>query len=651
MKVDSERLYGWLFRAFVLLFVVSESIFIFFDTRYPHGDPYAPLVIEFINLSPIIGVVDALWHMVAQNLSRPPLYLMLQSLFYFPLGEGIDAMYRLNLLLHIATGIIVYFAGKKIGGGMTGIIGSILVIGAPALINLNRTIMSKSISPLGVAIFIYALISFVERQTLRRALLLGGSMGFALLVHPKLSVVVVPAVVAVLSYLYLYRKFFDQQEAPNFFRNTGVIGVTAAFIGIPWYIIFWDRFASTLGEVKEIWSKQTVGFFEYPPGPLWYFKTAPSVLSWPFVVALVISLCMLLVVRSRYTNVLVIGTLAAVVGYLTTPGISAWHDAAPFIVFFSLIIAAACGRVTEKSLIFSVPHFWVVVWGGWSLLLISAITWGFPSLNGVLGKVVGTNSKYCNSYRLIFDICNDKPWIHNEPWDRILKAMDENADCRSKSCSVLTLNYSEDALTFYSRLNYPWMNIRKVPSIYYESAVNRTEYILVNKSDPKAYELMKTHRLVREAPADDWGYRIFLLRRIDGTDKPVRFAQGQCLNNEETITPQIKFYVEPSKKYTMSTGRFESKYISRPYTKDNNIFLTITSDKTEELEISGLPSAGYSLCDYTDRGGSCDEFAQRIFADPNACGEPCASIECITLNATTGKTNAQKIHRSLTKVR
>ncbi len=146
---------------------------------------------------------------IAQSAGHPPAYLLYLAAFT-KVGLGSETAHRLaSCLLGAAAVCVIGLAARALARGATttnrhahsiGLVAAVLAAGYANLWINDEMLMSESMAALGVAVVILAIISYRDRPTMRRAVALGGAVGFAAMGRAELlalaAIVIVPLVAA-----------------------------------------------------------------------------------------------------------------------------------------------------------------------------------------------------------------------------------------------------------------------------------------------------------------------------------------------------------------------------------------------------------------------------------------------------------------------
>ena len=182
--------------------------------RTPGGDAYyyhyaANLLVEgkgFIN--PFIYYANSAHHQV-QTAAWPPLFVFVLAI---PSLVGLKTFFAHRVWCCVigAAGVVVGgYAGREIGGRRVGLVAAFLVAVYPNLWMSDELGLSESLSPVLVALVLWAAYRFWRTPGLRSVVALGAAVGLATLARDELSLlmvfVVVPMVLMASALRWRYR--------------------------------------------------------------------------------------------------------------------------------------------------------------------------------------------------------------------------------------------------------------------------------------------------------------------------------------------------------------------------------------------------------------------------------------------------------------
>lgn len=475
----------WLYGYIGIVFL-SELAWIFIDTRFPVGDPYAgPVLYWILNRSETLHLSNIFTIVKSFSGAHPPLYSLLLLPVFLIFGRTLDSLFLLNLFLFLGTIYFAYRIGKTLYNDDVGIVSALLTGSSPVLSGLSHTsIMSKCAAPFVVTLFFYHLLECYLKPLRKNYLRVGMSAGFALLIHPKLCTFILLPLLCFFTYSLLNTSAVRSSAAPFrfkilnlplFINSVAPALLLAGVIGLPWYIFTFDELLSIGKEVATFWNNSSVGYSYIPPDFLWYWHTAPYVLSWPFVLTSAIAFPV--VFFYKRVRVLALWFFLSLLGFLSSYGVLAWHDVCPIVPLLTVIAAFFIVKVIPDGLIWALPmrrsplsvliqtstltnvvKFTTLIW---SIFIIAVSTWGIPTLsNNAREKLgIGIHKCYNESYRLILSFCNEKPYTAALPWQEVVTFFKDSKVCDNKLCTVVALLEDEQAIALQAAITFPKLSL------------------------------------------------------------------------------------------------------------------------------------------------------------------------------------------------
>ncbi len=174
-------------------------------------------------------------HLHVQSASFPPLFIFLLAV---PSALGFKSFLAARIwccILGAAAVVAVGYAGKEIGGRRVGLLAAFLLAIYPNIWMSDELALSEALDPLLVAVVLLCAYRFWKRPDVVRALILGGSLGLAMLGRDELSLLVV----FILLPLALLARTLSWR------RRFGLLGIgvlTAALLVAPWVGYNMSRF-------------------------------------------------------------------------------------------------------------------------------------------------------------------------------------------------------------------------------------------------------------------------------------------------------------------------------------------------------------------------------------------------------------------------
>jgi hypothetical protein len=340
---------------------------------------------------------------------RFPLYQALSAPFVLFVNRSADSILIVNAIFLVVMGIASYEAGKLVNGPLAGALSAVFVLTYPIVLNLARLARPHAILSAACAIFFWAALSFLKKETLLKSWFLIASVFLVFLTHASgLYIVIVPFFLLMIKFLLGDINILKTHTMlANLKRNVsnrivlfGLIPAGSLLIGfiMAWMILKWDQYLGMQKVIKEIFA---------PQRGMWYMEyTFPDVVS-PFfsglfVIGLIVSLVSLIGSRKQQQTLkFVVFSLivTAILIHVFFRGAFAWHNLVAIIPLVAVISASGLVKTrefvisTSKSILVARIISFVAILTCFVMAFINyhIVMWSKPEVGGLV-RMLGVKS-------------------------------------------------------------------------------------------------------------------------------------------------------------------------------------------------------------------------------------------------------------------
>ena len=423
--------------------------------------------------------LDNLWANL-QDMSffgRPVLYQLMAIPLIDLLGRSMDSGLVLNLLFQVLLLWSVFQIGKIISGPWAGVLAAWLAAVFPPLIQLVELFKPYYAEDACIVFSVWLLLLLLRERTIKNARRFVLSLGLGTLIHPFFVLTLFIPIAVLVFYLiffqeeprkptslkklgqWVWTKLKDQLVVRGILLPLFVVGLVVA----SWYVTAGLNLLNIMATVNsnelagyrgfEIFAN---GFPDVPRGFFWYLLTMPYGISYVFTVLFLIGIVAALI-KHRFRDWFLIVTFVGMYIYIASIATLAWRYFAQLLPIVALISVV---WITELKWVWlRTALIGLVLLSG--ILVYSFVAWGVNQSTKNIARWLGAplnNNGKCRYFGQIF--CPVPPSEDDWKIPEMLKAIENDPDCRPGKCSVLVLTasgtgYSPYAFAYYKVTGFP----------------------------------------------------------------------------------------------------------------------------------------------------------------------------------------------------
>ncbi len=413
---------------------------------------------------------------------RPPLYQLLSIPFIAIFGRSMDSGLNLNMLFQVLLLVSIFNIGKILGNQKAGLLAALLITVYPPMIQLSRIFRPNFAVTACYALSLWLLLILLKTRSLKSAWWFMISLGFGILIHPFMFIVLVIPVTFFSIYLlffqehprypagvrnffpWLWIKFKDPLFLRGFLPAIFFVGVLVSLWYLPSSGILIETLQSASSdELAQFRGFEVLvrGFKGIPTDFFWFLRTMPyalsTILSILFAIGLVIA-----IIKHRPQDWFALVFFAGGYLFFGVASTKTWMQFSILLPIMALISSVWLTEIRSKWLFAGLLTLTLVT----SMFVHYFVTWGSSVPGFTIAKYMGAplnEDNSCSSGDLVFcaDPATQEDWHVSE----FLSMVVNDKNCQAGICDLMVYRFTPDfsytafRLTFLNEYPHLQMNI------------------------------------------------------------------------------------------------------------------------------------------------------------------------------------------------